>query len=239
MLHQCFCRSLYHPQTCLAWLSKTKWCVAPFTLSLRHTHTQSLLRPPLTIKQNNHSSLCFETPFKGGTNKFYLFFISPPPSSFQLSGSELSTPSGTSAHVLFPDERIFTAVAANLWRKKKKEVSLSASCWCRHARAIFFPHALTVSGYSTHVSPFNHLHRTVWGATVWLSCFLGCFCFCFFVIVARGALPQDSRLTAITALNVPISAPPREDRISQVTWTHLSQTRHHIIIRQTTVNGCL
>ena len=89
-----------------------------------HTHTQSLLRPPLTIKQNNHSSLCFETPFKGGTNKFYLFFIFPPPhlsSSVALSCPLLQEP----VHMFCSQMRGFSLLWLLIYEEKKKKKSRS------------------------------------------------------------------------------------------------------------------
>lgn len=70
----------------------------------------------------------------------------------KLGGATIKLSTFSAISVVFPWWDGFSA-AANLW-----EVLVSASCWCRHARAIST--CAPVSGNSTHVSLLHHLHCT-------------------------------------------------------------------------------
>lgn len=141
------------------------------------------------------------------------------PSSFQLRGStvKLSTHSAISA--ISPDGRRFSAVA-NLW----KVVLVSASCWCRHARAISTC-ALVSGKFNSHV--FNGLlHCTaIWSqstGTVWQGCF--------------GSIRHlTNRLSNSTNTINNCSTTWGLNISSNLNTSELD--RHHII-HQTTVNGC-
>lgn len=124
------------------------WISAPVTLyhlvvqnkSLCATCTHILLRPLLSIKSNNHLAVWLLNS-QVITNKFFL--IRWP------RGKTLGEISPTC-----PDGWISAATAANLYEK----VSVSASCWCRHARAVST--RACVRGNSTRVPLFKHLHCT-------------------------------------------------------------------------------